>query len=144
MTPDTGQLAQIAFDAIPGEPKTTSFTARMTMIGENSRTIEALEASALDTTDEKEKVPGDLVDPGEIDCEFWWDATQSPPEPGNVCKCTVTFPLAPGQNSPGSYQASGFFTQRLTPSAQTGTLMKGKAKFTFDGRSTKFTFTPAT
>lgn len=140
MTPDTGQLATAVFEAGPNGG--VDFEARMIMIGELARTIQALEASALDTEDEEELVPGDLVKPGEIEVEFYFFG-QALPLPGSKSILTVTYPLAEDQSSAASWTASGFFTSTSQPSAQLNNLMKAKAKFQLDGRETKFTFTPA-
>lgn len=146
MIPDTGQTATAVFDL---EDVGDDFVARFTMLGELQRIVDSLEATALDTEDEKEFVPGDLVDPGEIEAEFWWDATKEPPDARVKATLTVTLPLGEGQVAAASWTASGFFTLKLIPSMQTNTLSKGKTKFKLDGRpaasgGTKFTFTPAT
>lgn len=138
MTPDTGQLATAVFSG------GVTFNARLTMIGELARTMQKLDASALDTTDEMEYVPGDLVDPGEIELELYFDGEEALPEAGEKATLTVTFPLGEGQASAASYTASGFFTSVNYPSAQLNNLMKSKVTFALDGRGTKFTFTAAT
>lgn len=140
MVPDTGQLATAVFDLVGGG----SFDARFTMIGELQRAIDKLDASALDTEDEKEYVAGDLIEPGEIECELFFDGLQSIPEPKVKADLTVTYPLGEGQVTAASWTASGFFMTKTLPSAQLNTLMKAKVKFAFDGRATKFIFTPAT
>jgi hypothetical protein len=139
MTPDTGQLATAVFETDDGD-----FEGRFTMIGELQRSIDKLEASALDTEDEKEYVPGDLIEPGEIENELFFDGEQEIPEPRVKADLTVTYPLAEGQATAASWTASGFFINKVLPSAQLNTLMKAKVKFALDGRGTKFTFTPAT
>lgn len=138
MTPDTGQLATAVFEG------DVDFEARMTMIGELPRTVSSLEASALDTEDDEESVPGDLKNPGEIDVEFFFDGEQILPDAGDKSVLTVTYPLGEGQATAASYNGSGYFTSVSYPSAQLNNLMKAKAKFKFDGRGTKFAFTPAT
>jgi hypothetical protein len=140
MTPDTGQLATAVFDIDGGG----DFEARYTMLGELQRTIDKLDASALDTEDEKEYVPGDLIEPGEIENELYFDGEQDLPEPRTKATVTVTYPLAEGQATAASWTASGFFIGKVLPSAQLNTLMKSKVKFALDGRETKFTYTPAT
>lgn len=148
MVPDTGQLATIVF-AIHADDGGGSFTARFSQIGELQRTIDALETSHLLTEDEKSYVPGDLVEPGEIECEFFWNGAALPPDARVRAVVTATMPTAPDQSAPASWTASGFFTMRLIPAAQLNTIMKGKTKFKLDGQAVadggvKFTFTPAT
>ncbi|TWT91390.1 hypothetical protein [Neorhodopirellula pilleata] len=148
MVPDTGQLATAVF-AIHADDGGGTFQARMKQIGELQRTIDALETSHLTTEDEKSYIPGDLVEPGEIEMEFFWNGAALPPDARVRATLTVTLPAAPDQSAAASWVASGFFTLRLLPSAQLNTIMMGKTKFKLDGQATadggtKFTFTPAT
>ena len=136
MTPDTGNLAIISFPD-------TGFTARFTQIGEVEKSIEALNASALDTVDDEELIPGDLAKNGVLECEFWWDTAVEPPSQGDYDTPIITFPTRDDEATPMSYTGSGFFLNKLLPMLKNGELQKGKAKFQFDGRETKLTVTEA-
>ncbi|TWU19563.1 hypothetical protein [Allorhodopirellula heiligendammensis] len=148
MTPDTGLTATAVF-AIHEDDGGGTFIAKFTQIGELQRTVDALETSHLATEDEKSFVPGDLVEPGEVEHEYFWNGAEIAPDARVRATLTVTMPMSPDQSAPASWVASGFFTMRLIPAAQLNTLMKGKTKFKLDGvptaeGGTKFTFTPAT
>lgn len=148
MVPDTGLTATAVF-AIHADDGAGTFTAKFTQIGELQRTIDSLETSHLLSIDEKSFVPGDLIEPGEIECEYFWDGAEIAPDARVRATLTVTMPTSPAQTAPASWVASGFFTMRLVPAAQLNTLMKGKTKFKLNGLATadggtKFTYTPAT
>jgi hypothetical protein len=136
MTPDTGNLATIVFTE-------SGFTARFKSIGELDRAIGKLEASGLQTDVDKEYIADDLGEPGELDLEFYFDTTATPPPRGVPDICVVTFPTRSNEGTPASYTGSGFFLNQLFPSLQNGQLQMGKAKFAFDNRETPFAFTPA-
>jgi hypothetical protein len=135
--PDTGNQATVAF-------ADSGFTAKLKSMGGLDQSIEKLDASALDTVDQKEYIPGDLMEPGEIEFEFFWDTEELPPDPGVIDTITVTFPEREGEATPASFTASGFFTGRVTPTFKNNELQMGKVKFQLDGRETKFTYTAAT
>lgn len=148
MIPDTGLSATAVF-AIHADDGGGTFQARMKQIGELQRTIGSLDVSHLETEDEKMAIPEDLVEPGEIECEFFWDGTELPPDARVRATLTVTMPLAPDQSAPAAWVASGFFTMQLIPAMALNTVMMGKTKFKLNGfgtadGGTKFTFTPAT
>ncbi|MGV3483452.1 MAG: hypothetical protein ACO1RT_03430 [Planctomycetaceae bacterium] len=136
MTPDTGNLATISFPE-------SGFTAKFVQIGEVEKTIEALNASALDTVDDEELIPSDLAKNGVLEAEFWFDTEIPPPDAGEADVPVITFPTREGETTPASYTGSGFFLNKLMPMLKNGELQKGKAKFQFDGRATKMAFTPA-
>ncbi len=148
MVPDTG-LSATALFAIHADDGGDTFSARMKQIGELQRTIGSLDVSHLLAEDERMSVAEDLVEPGEIECEFFWDGAELPPDARIRATLTVTMPMAPDQSAPASWTASGFFTMQLVPAMALNTIMMGKTKFKLNGfgaadGGTKFTFTPAT
>lgn len=71
-TYDTGHTTTIAF-------ATSSFTAPMILIGSSEMTRPSLDKSHLGTTNYRSFKPGDLVDAGEFDIEFFYDPDEQPP-----------------------------------------------------------------
>lgn len=134
-TPDTGNLATLVFSG--------GFSARILSIGELERSIGKLESSALDTEGDKEYVPDDLAETSDLELEFYFDPAATPPALGVVQTLTVSFPPHPGFSTPAGYTGSGFLMSFTKPGMKNGELIMGKAKFAFDGRGTKFTYTPA-
>lgn len=137
MTPDTGNLATIAFPE-------TGFVAKFRQLSAVEEELEALNASGLDTTDVQELVASDLATNGQLDAEYFFDTEEAPPEPGDADTPVVTFPTRSGEDTPASYTGSGFFRNRMMPQLANGELQVATAKFQFDGRATKLAFTPAT
>jgi hypothetical protein len=135
-TPDTGNLATLVFSG--------GFSARLNNIGELERSIGKLACSALDTEDDAEYVPDDLAETSDLEIEFYFDPAETPPALGEVQTLTVSFPPHPDFSTPAGYTGSGFFMSFTKPGFKNGELAMGKAKFAFDGRGTKFAYTPAT
>lgn len=123
---------------------TSGFAGKYKQIGELSQKLKALEADHLGTEDQNESVPDDLFDPGEIEFEFYFRTIGALPALGTLDTLTVTFPLRAGEGAAAGYTGSGFLTERSLPKMVNSELMMAKLKFKFDGRVTKFAYTPAT
>lgn len=126
MAADTGNGATLTMS--------DGFTANIYMIGGTDQTIEALEDSHLGTTTKKSKIPSDLYDAGEFECEI--EHSQSTrPSIGTVITATITYPVPSGSSNGGTMTGTGFVTKRGTPELRNGQIMRGSYTFTWDGKT---------
>lgn len=109
---------------------TSAFAAKYRSIGGFTQTREVLDASYLGTTDYREKEPGDLVDAGEFEGEFFYDTDTQPPILGGKETGTLTLP-------DGAIVAGSCFCSSWThPELITDQLMVATATFVWaDGPS---------
>lgn len=105
----TGHKATIAFT-------TSAFTASFTKIGGFEMSRESLDTSHLGTTSYRTKRPGDLVDCGQFDVEFFYNADQQPPITAVPETVTITLPdSTTGTGSGATVVGSGFFSSFSHP-----------------------------
>jgi hypothetical protein len=121
----------------------SGWSCRFRQIGELAQAGSKIEVDALDITGQKEYIPGDTFEPGEVDYEFFFDTANPPPEPHELDTPIVTYPLRAGETTPLSYTGSGFFLNRIIPMLKNGELQMGKGKFAYDGKATPVTVTNA-
>ena len=119
-------------------------TTQITRIGDIRIGVDSLNISDLSTTGYEKERPGDLRKNPDLEVEFNWLGA-SPPigtamvptsEPYTGISVTITLPGA------GSYQGTAFVKEVEFPSAEKGSIMKGKYVLQFDG-DTAITFTAA-
>ena len=91
---------------------------------EQSRPV--LDKSHLGTTDYREKVPGDLIEPGEFTAELFFDVDEQPPLTQGEEEYTVriTYPLSSSGTTVGGYvQGDAFISSWTTGDVATDALM---------------------
>lgn len=132
---DTGNSATISFG-------TSSFTAAYTEIGGTEQELPKIMTSHLGTSTKHTYIPGDLYEPGEMDCEFQYDPDTEPPI-GTVETITVTYPIPTGKTGGATLAGTGFISKRKTASLKNNELMVGTYTVCWDGL-TGPTFTDAT
>ena len=119
-------------------------TTQVTRIGNMKIGVDVLDITHLGTTGFEENRPGDLRKNPDLEIEFNWlgaavpIATEMIPatEPYAGIAVTLTFPGA------GSAQGTAFVKEVEFPSAEKGSIMKGKYVLQFDG-GTDITYTIA-
>lgn len=134
---DTGNGSTIVFG-------TSGFTARYHELGEATQKVAKIDTSHLGLArgSSKTSIPGDLVDPGEIQCMFEWPLGAICPLREASETVTITYPLPAGKSTPATLAGTGFVMQRSTPQLKNDLLMQGKFTLCFDGL-TGPTYTPA-
>lgn len=108
----------------------TGFTGYLISLDGAELTREALDASYMGTVDYRDKVPGDLVDPGQSTLEFFYDTDEQPPITGAAATATITLPDG------ATIARSGFFTSFKEPQWQTDTLQRATGVITWSGATT--------
>lgn len=98
---DTGNSSTIVFG-------TSSFAADYTMIGGVEQSRPSLETSHLGTSNYATFMPGDLVDSGELECEFHYNPNNQPPITGAAETITITFPVPSGLSNGATAVFSAF------------------------------------
>ena len=119
-------------------------TTQVTRIGNIKIGVDVLNISHLGTTGFDEDRPGDLRKNPDLEVEFNWLGAAVPittamiptSEPYAGISVTITLPGA------GSYQGTAFVKEVEFPSAEKGSIMKGKYVLQFDG-ATDITYTVA-
>ena len=126
---DTGHGATIAFG-------TSGFTAKWRKIGAVEHAGEKVDSTTLDASGFKTFLPGDILDPGEVELEIAFDSEGDQPTALEAETITITFPLAPGQATPATLAGTGFtMSFTASPEMSTNTLQVGKLKVAFDGET---------
>lgn len=127
---DTGNTSTLTFG-------TSGLSVSIKQITGSDETRESLEDSHLGTTSSKTFVPSDLVDRGEIEFEFFFDGALAslPAITGAAETGTISYPLVGAQSTRATLAGTGFFTSRKHPDVQNGTLMMGRGKFKWDGKT---------
>lgn len=133
--PDTGNTATIVFG-------TSAFAAKYQEIGASEQDRGKIKDSHLGSTPNETYQPGDLIDVGEVDCEFQWTPGAMPPfaAPETV---TITYPVPFGGASGATLSGSAFIRKRKTAPMKNGELMVGGYTLCWTGK-TGPTFTPGT
>lgn len=132
---DTGNQATIVF-------ATSGFTANYHMIGSTEQERGKIKDSHLGTVDYHTYIPGDLIEPGEMECELEFNPDDEAPIDAPAETITITYPVPAGMVNGATLAGSGFLTKRSTPDLKNGELMLGKFTVAWDGK-TGPTFTPA-
>jgi hypothetical protein len=112
---------------------TSSWPANVHMIGGTSQTRPKIEDSHLATEDFQTFVPGDLVDPGELELEFEFDPDDPPPIDGAPETITITHPSALANGA--TLAGSGFLTEWKSGDLRNNQLAVGTAKIAWDGKT---------
>ena len=128
---DTGHGGTIAFSG-----DIDSFAVPFRKIGAVEHAIEKVETTNLANTATKSYIPGDVIDPGEFEVEYAYDAEDDLAVMETVGTITITAPLATGQATAANLAGSGFIMSRTAmPEAATNGLQIGKLKCKFDGKT---------
>jgi hypothetical protein len=125
--PDTGNSATIVFG-------TSGFTAKYHEIGGCEQEIPKIQDSHLGTVNWATTQPGDLKDPGEIECEFQWSADAQPPI-GTVETVTITYPLSGAHTVGATLAGTGYICKRKSSALKNNTLLIGNFTFCWDGKT---------
>ena len=126
---DTGALGTIAFG-------TSAFVAAYRVIGEVKQARPVLDKTSLEDAGAEKKMPGDNHTPGEIDIEFYWNATDPPPNLTAVPETiTLTLPKSiTGSAAAATVIGTGFISDRTrAPKLARNEVNMGTAKVVFDG-----------
>ena len=108
-----------------------SFGGAIISIGANEQTLEALDSSHLGTTTYMAKVKSDLIDPGTIDIEYFYDPAIAQP---NLSQAVATFLITyPGSGTEATLTGTGFWTSVSSGEVAVGSLMRGSGTFVYDG-----------
>lgn len=140
MAVDTGHGGTLTFG-------TTGLSFPWRKIGAIEQKGESVEDTDLDDLYFKSFLPGDVVEPGEFEVEYAWDARDALAKPalGVVETITITLPLAPGGATAADLEGTGFIMARTAfPEMATNGLQIGKMKVAFNGVSGVPTWTKAT
>lgn len=132
---DTGNSASIAFT-------TSSFTAQYVEIGGTDQELPKLMTSHLATVAKHTYTPGDLYEPGEVECEFYYNPDEPPPL-GTVETITITYAIPTGKTAGATLAGSGFIYKRKSGQLKNNELMMGHYTVCWDG-VTGPTYTDAT
>lgn len=89
---------------------TSAFTAELTAVDWSGISRGSVQCSHLGTTNFHKFIPTDLVDPGELNIEFNFDPSTTPPYDQPVETITVTFPVPDGLSTPADWEGDGFMT----------------------------------
>jgi len=126
---DTGALATIAFG-------TSAFTATYRELGEGKNTRQALDITGIADTGADKSMPGDGYKAGDIDIEFFWDATDVPLDIEDVPETiTLTLPKSvPASAAAATVIGTGFLLEvTLHPKLSRNNVNMGTAKIHWDG-----------
>lgn len=138
--PDTGHGATVTFG-------TTSWAGKLRGIPTNLQiTRPRVDKSHLATSGQREYMPGDLEELGEVTLDVLFEQGRGLPSTGSTAETiTITFPLNPadGSAAAATLAGTGFITGTQQPALQTGQEMVGQITFSYDG-GTGPTFTAAT
>ena len=128
---DTGHGGTIAFSA-----GIAAFAVPFRKIGAVEHVIEKVESTNLANTATKSYLPGDVIDPGEFEVEYAFDAEDDLAVMETVGTVTITAPLGTGQATAANLAGSGFIMSRTAmPECATNGLQLGKLKVKFNGKT---------
>lgn len=129
MSVGTGHLATIGFGT------STTFVAAFTRIGGLSLSRPSIDTSDLSTSSWRSFIPGDLVDGGEMECEFNFAHKQVVPPITAVAETiTITLPEATSAGNPPTIVFTGFVTGHTMPELMTDELMKATVTLKCSGQ----------
>lgn len=128
--PDTGHGATLTFG-------TTSWSGWVQGVPTNlAKTREVVDVSHLGTSGQKETMPGDLEDLGQLTFDVLFAAATGLPATTQTPETiTLTWPLAPGGGGAtgASLAGTGFIVSVKYPALQTNTAQVGQIVVQFDG-----------
>ena len=132
MAVDSGTAVTIAF-------ATSGFTAQLTSL---SLSMErgSLDTTTTTTTVARTFIPTDLIDPGEITLDLYFDTDIEPPIKAAAETVTITWPDPVSGGAAGTFACSGFMTA-FEATAPEGELMTGSATVKLTG---DYTWTDST
>lgn len=124
----TGHKTTIAFG-------TSAFTALFKALDFGEMVRGALDASHLDTTNFKDFLPEDLVDPGDLEGMFLYDPDTDalPPVNGDPEQITITFKIPQGKSSAPTFVCNGFLTSFRPGNINSSGLQEAKVKIKWTG-----------
>jgi len=129
-TRDTGHGASVTFG-------TTSWSGKLISIPTNLNLARPrVDISYLGTSGQREYMPGDLEDIGEITLDVAFEAKTGLPATSTAAETiTVTWPIAPGGGgvTAANLAGTGFITSISYPPMQTNIIQTGKITISFDG-----------
>ena len=109
-----------------------TFSSNIISISASEQTLEALDSSHLGTATYMTKVRSDLIDPGTIDVEFFYDPNIAQPVIGAaVSTFLITYPTTGGSGA--TLTGTGFWTSVSSGEVAVGALMRGSGTFVYDG-----------
>ena len=92
---------------------TSAFTANITNVDSGDITRNVVDKTHLGTTGSREKMPGDLVDEGDVTFQFQFDPDAQPPIAAAAETITITFPIPAGKST-GATLISGIPTSPVS------------------------------
>lgn len=132
--PHTGNTGTIVFG-------TSSLTLVVTEISETNASVPALNASALNTTNQQEMYAGDLQELPEVTVTTLFNPGVNLAALGVSETITITYPKCGIGNNAATWIGTGFIRQVGTSRLVNGTLMTSQLIAKFDGRGTESAFT---
>ncbi len=118
---------------------TSAFTGVLLAVNGYNFSRPAIETSKMSTSTNHTFMPADLVDRGEIELEFEFDPSLTPPIASATETVTITFPVPSGLSTGATWAASAFMTN-YAPAARIGERMQASATLKVSGA---VTITPA-
>lgn len=115
---------------------TSGFTASYEEIDAGEDTRSPIEVTDLASTNQKEFMPEDLIDPGETTAIFQWNQSFGtfPPITAARETVTITYPLKTGESTAAKVAGTAFLTRRRGPVARIGAeIMRGEFTLKWDG-----------
>lgn len=129
----TGNRTTVAFSS--------GFTARTTMVDPGEQSRASLADSDLLTEGYEKFIPGDLVDPGELQLEFFYDPDGPRPAVTGVEETiTITYRPPAGKTNGATHVGKGFVTKWKPGSSKNNEQIQGGAVWKWSGAPA---YTPA-
>jgi len=131
LTGDTGNGATFTLTT-----QTAVASLKIEKISVGEITLEMLDVSVLATTGFMEEIASDLQSAPEVTIDYVFDQSATNiAVTGLADTATITFPLGPSQTTTtrATFAGTGVVTAVKIPDFANGEVMKGQAKFKFDG-----------
>lgn len=113
-------------------------------VDQGAESIGKLNCSVLDTDGYNVLTPEDLVDPLELEAQFFTDTFDDEPVVGqSVGTATLTYPQRPGESTPATLAGTAYVSYFKRPRLANNVLQAGTIRIQFDGK-TGPTHTPST
>jgi len=103
MALDTGLGTTLT--AVPG-----SWTGNLVDVDLHTSTIPTVDASHLGTTTYREKLVGDLAEPGQVTIRLHFQGTTAAPTIGTTGTLTITDPVASGESTAANWSGTAIIT----------------------------------
>ena len=127
MAMNTGHGATITF-------ATSALSYYWRKIGAVEQEGEAVEDTDLDDTYFRTFLAGDVIEPGEFEIEYAWNAKNELPTMGVSETITITLPIGAAETAAADLEGPGFIMSRTAfPEMSTNGLQIGKMKIAFTG-----------